>query len=186
MAFSVMAVTVDKLSALVEYLNRLTARAPLDTLERQLQSLPITVKDVAEYVHFNAANYRRNLVCGGSWYHLLVICWRSGQRSPIHNHAESTCGLKVLSGVATETKFEMTPCGLVKAVSSRDAVKGYVCASQDADIHQISNLQAEGTDLITLHIYSPPLLRMKTYSLTDRAVGEYVPEIFQHCFGSGI
>jgi len=37
-----------------------------------------------------------------------------------------------------------------------------------------------------LHIYSPPLLRMKTYSLTDRSIGEYVPEIFQHCFGSGI
>lgn len=186
MALLVMAVTVDKLSALVEYLDSLTARASLDALQRRLEALRLTTEDVADYVQFNSQSYRRNLVCGGPWYHLLVICWRSGQRSPIHNHAESTCGLKVLSGVATETKFEMTPCGLVKAVSSCDAVQGHICASQDADIHQVSNLQADGNNLITLHIYSPPLLRMKTYSLTDRVVGEYVPEIFQHCFGSGI
>lgn len=181
-----MDVLAEQLAPLVEYLNGLTARAPLHTLEKLLHSVRIDVADVADHVHFNPVNYRRNLVCSGPWYHLLVICWRSGQRSPIHNHAESTCGLKVLTGVATETKFEMTPSGLVKAVSSCDAVKGYICASQDADIHQISNLQSEGTDLITLHIYSPPLLRMKTYSLTDRSIGEYVPEIFQHCFGSGI
>ncbi len=94
--------------------------------------------------------------------------------------------MKVLQGVGTETSFEMTPLGLVKAVSSRDLVEGHIAATQDADIHQISNLQANGEDLITLHIYSPPLLRMKTYSLTDRAVGDYVPEIMDHCHGSGI
>ncbi len=176
----------SKLSELIEYLDGLTERAPLNVLERLLRQLDIQVEDVAEYVQFNEKNYRRNLVRGGEWYHLLVLCWRSGQRSPIHNHAQSTCGLKVLRGIATETKFEMTPCTLVKAVSSRDQHEGLVCASQDADIHQVSNLQAEGQDLITLHVYSPPLLKMKTFSLTDRTVGEYIPEIIEHAHGSGI
>jgi len=176
----------SKLSKLLHYLDNLTQRAPIEALEHHLQSLDLTVEDVAPYAQFDKNHYRRNLVRGTPWYHLLVICWRSGQRSPIHNHAESTCGLKVLRGIATETKFETTPSSLVKAVSSRDLREGHITASQDADIHQVSNLQADGIDLITLHIYSPPLLRMKTYSLTDRAVGEYVPEIFEHCFGSGI
>ncbi len=175
-----------KLGELIEYLESLTDRAPLDVLERRLRDLDIQVEDVAEYAQFNEKNYRRNLIRGGEWYHLLVLCWRSGQRSPIHNHAQSTCGLKVLRGVATETKFEMTPSNLVKAVSSRDQHEGLICASQDADMHQISNLQAEGEDLITLHIYSPPLVKMKTFSLTDRTVGEYIPEIIEHVHGSGI
>lgn len=175
-----------KLSKLLNYLDGLTGRAPLKELERQLHALDLSVEDVADYARFNEVNYRRNLVQGGTWYHLLVLCWRSGQRSPIHNHAESTCGVKVLKGLATETKFEMSPCGLVKAVSSADLEEGLIAATQDADIHQISNLQTEGEDLITLHIYSPPLLRMKTYSLTDRTVGDYVPEIMDHCHGSGI
>jgi cysteine dioxygenase len=176
----------SKLAELIEYLDGLKERAPLHELERRLRELNLQVEDVAEYVQFNETHYRRNLVRGGEWYHLLVLCWHSGQRSPIHNHAESTCGLKVLRGIATETKFEMTPSNLVKAVSSRDQTAGHICASQDADMHQVSNLQAEGQDLITLHIYSPPLLRMKTFSLTDRTVGEYVPEIFEHAHGSGI
>ncbi len=182
----VTALRTDKLTKLLQYLDGLTGRAPIETLEQRLRSLNIQVEDVAEYARFNEANYRRNLVCSGEWYHVLVLCWRSGQRSPIHNHAESTCGVKVLRGVATETRFEMTPSQLVKAVSSHDLDEGLVTASQDADIHQISNLQAPGSDLITLHIYSPPLLRMKTYSLTDRTIGDYVPEIIEHCFGSGI
>ncbi len=176
----------SKLTKLLHYLDHLTERAPIETLEDRLHSLNLAVEDVAEYAQFNDAHYRRNLVRGTHWYHLLVICWRSGQRSPIHNHAESTCGLKVLRGVATETKFVTTPSTLLKAVSSVDLTEGHTTASQDGDIHQISNLQADGTDLITLHIYSPPLLRMKTFSLTDRVVGEYVPEIFEHGFGSGI
>lgn len=175
-----------KLEKLLSYLDNLRGRAPLQDLERHLHLLDLDVEDVSEYMRFNEGNYRRNLVCGGEWYHLLVICWRSGQRSPIHNHAESTCALKVLRGIATETKFEMTQSKLVKAVSSHDLPESLITASQDADIHQISNLQGEGTDLVTIHIYSPPLLRMKTYSLTDRNIGEYVPEIIDHSHGSGI
>jgi cysteine dioxygenase len=179
-------VRTNKLAPLVKYLNGLTARAPLGALEERLRALEITVEDVAEYVRFNEDHYLRNLVCSGEWYHLLVICWRSGQRSPIHDHAESTCGLRILKGTATETKFEMSPCALVKATFSRDLRPGEVAATQDADMHQMSNLQPEGRDLITLHIYSPPLHRMRTYSLTDRSVGEFRPEIFEHSFGSGI
>lgn len=176
----------SSLGSLVEYLDGLETRAPVEELDRLLGELRLDWSDVAEFEQYGEKGYRRNLIRGGEWYHLLLICWRSGQRSPIHNHAESTCGLKVLKGVATETKFDMTPSRLVKAVSSRDLRAGEVCSSRDADIHQVSNLQEAGHDLATLHIYSPPLLRMKTYSLTDRLVGDYVPEIFEHAHGSGI
>lgn len=178
--------TQSSLGALIDRLDRLSARAPVDLLDRLLSDLVLNWSDVAEFEQYGEKGYRRNLIRGGEWYHLLLICWHSGQRSPIHNHAESTCGLKVLKGVATETKFDMTPSRLVKAVSSRDFRAGEVCSSQDADIHQVSNLEEAGRDLVTLHIYSPPLLRMKTYSLTDRLVGDYVPEIFEHAHGSGI
>jgi cysteine dioxygenase len=41
--------------------------------------------------------------------------------------------------------------------------EGYVCAAEDADIHQVVNMQAPGQDLITLHIYSTPIVKMNTY-----------------------
>jgi len=179
-------ILTDKLTPLIQFLDGLAQRAPIENLEQLLHESAITLEDVAEFARFGEKGYTRNLVRGGEWYHLLVLCWRSGQRSPIHNHAQSTCGVRVLTGVATETKFEKTPSGLLKAVISRDLEEGGVCASQDADVHQISNLQGAGKDLVTLHIYSPPLLKMKTYSITDARVEDYTPVIFEHVHGSGI
>lgn len=43
-----------------------------------------------------------------------------------------------------------------------------------------------GQDLVTLHIYSPPLLVMGTYSLTDDRVGEFVPPVHEFTHGAGI
>ena len=62
---------------------------------------------------------------------------------------------------------------------------GEMAVMRDSEIHQVSNLQAKGKDLVSLHIYSPPLLRMDTYSLTDEAIGEFIP-IFYESAGSGI
>ena len=176
----------EQLQPLLSYLNALRSRAPVPELESRLQNLRICVDDVQEFVRFSDPCYLRNLVCEGEFYHLLVLCWRSGQRSPIHNHASSTCGMRILTGTATETTFEKTPSSLVKGVSSHDWNAGEISVSQDSFIHQVSNLQAPGQDLITLHIYSPPLLKMDTFSLTEPTVGEYRPMILEHALGSGI
>jgi cysteine dioxygenase len=122
-------------------------------------------------MRFSDRHYTRNLVRGSPHYHLLVLCWKNGQRSPIHDHAQSSCAVRVLRGTATETLFEMAPNAHVKATFSRDLLPGSVTGSEDADMHQISNLQAGDTALVTLHVYTPPLLHMGTYSLTDLTRG---------------
>jgi cysteine dioxygenase len=115
-----------------------------------------------------------------------VLCWRAGQRSPIHDHRGSSCGVKVIKGVATETFFDRTPHGHVYATGSRALNQGAVCGSQDDDLHQMSNLQAPGQDLITLHIYSPPLIVMGLYSLTETRVREFNDPVATLCDGAGI
>ncbi len=177
---------IAELEQLVSYLEGLKERAPMRRLEEQLRTLEVTYAHVAEFAQFDERQYSRNLVHGGAWYQVLVMCWRSGQRSPIHNHAGSTCAVRVLNGTVTETAFAATPCGQVKAISSRDMTVGEVCATQDSGMHQVSNLQPEGNDLVTLHVYSPPLLRMDTYSLTSAAIGEFRPTVIEHTDGSGI
>lgn len=174
------------LSDLVDYLDGLTERATVKELQKRLSGLQISVDDVADYMHFGPATYRRNLICETKLYELLCICWRSGQRSPIHNHARSTCGLRILQGTATETTFEMTACGQVKATGSTDLTVGRVTATHDDQMHQVSNLQSAGEDLVTLHIYSPPLRKMATFSILGDEVGEYCPETFEVSFGAGI
>jgi cysteine dioxygenase len=161
----------NPLDALVGYLDGLCDRAPLEELTARLRRLDLGADDLAPFVRFSNRGYTRNLVCGGRWYNVLVLCWRNGQRSPIHDHAGSACGVRVLRGTLTETLFAFAANGHVKAVTSRDFGPGSVIGSQDADMHQISNLQAGDADLVTLHVYSPPLLHMGTYSLTDLTRG---------------
>jgi cysteine dioxygenase len=160
------------LQALFQYLDNLSGPAPLPGLTRELTDLDISCEDVAKFIRFSERSYTRNLVRAGPWYYALVLCWCNGQRSPIHDHRGSNCGVRVLRGTLTETIFEFAANGLVKAVLSRDVLPGSVVGSADTDLHQVSNLQAGDADLVTLHIYSPPLVNMGTYSLTDRTRGE--------------
>lgn len=173
------------LEELKQNLDGLTQRATIAELRQWLTATPVALDDVHPYAEFSALGYMRNLVCEGPWYHLLVLCWRSGQRSPIHNHASSTCGVKVLTGVATETVFEPTPCGQLKPTQSVDLHSGMICATQDADTHQVSNLQATGQDLVTLHIYSPPLIEMDQFSITGGQTERYIP-MMGYADGGGI
>jgi cysteine dioxygenase len=175
-----------KVAAFIEALDRYAERIPLADLTRLLDGLAIDLSDVRESLGFGRQTYQRNLLHAGPAYHALVLCWRAGQRSPIHDHRGSSCGVRVIHGVATETTFDQTREGLVYATASRQLPQGTVCGSQDADIHQMSNLQPPGRDLVTLHIYSPPLLTMGKYSLTEPLVSEFTDPVVEFAHGGGI
>ncbi|MFQ5668664.1 MAG: cysteine dioxygenase family protein [Candidatus Binatia bacterium] len=177
---------ISKLHALLTYLDGLRERASELMLGRLLRELEITVADVERFVRFDEHQYCRNLMRGSDHYQALLLCWRSGQRTPIHNHPGAVGGVRTLKGIATETLFEFAPNGLVKPTCSRDLEPGGVVTLENPYIHQVSNLQEAGEDLVTLHVYSPPLPRMDTYCLTDRHVGEYRPSVVEHELGSGI
>src|SRR5262249_27648499 len=97
------------LEALFRYLDGLKGRAPLESLVAELRELNITTDNLAQHIHFTDGRYARNLVRSGKYYHLWVLCWKNGQRSPIHDHLGSSCAVKVLRGTATETIFEFGP-----------------------------------------------------------------------------
>ena len=174
------------LRSLLARLDLHCAAIPLALLEAELKSTALVQDDFRRLVAFGEKAYRRNLLHEGPAYHVLVICWRAGQRSPIHDHSGSGCAVRVLEGIATETTVAMTPQGLVYATSSIDHPVGSILGSFDGDTHQISNLQPPGQDLVTLHIYSPPLLRMNRFSLTDSQVESFVDPVEFFGEGAGI
>jgi cysteine dioxygenase len=163
-----------QLQAMLRYLDGLGEVPLLAELTDRLSQFEIDCDDVADYLRFSERGYQRNLVRAGPCYHAWVLCWRNGQRSPIHDHAGSRCVVRVLRGTLTETQFEFAPNGHVKAAFSRDVGPGSILGSEDSDLHQISNLQAGDDDLVTLHVYAPPLLTMGLYSLYDRWRGQEV------------
>jgi DMSO/TMAO reductase YedYZ molybdopterin-dependent catalytic subunit len=166
-----------KLDALFAYLDKLEGPASLAELTERLARLELAAADLQEHMRFTDEGYTRNSLRGGRWYHAWVLCWKNGQRSPIHDHKGSNCAVRVLRGTMTQTLFEFAANGHIKATGSSDSEPGSVIGSHDMDLHQVSNLQAGNADLVTLHVYSPPLTRMGTYSLTDLVRGEEVWEV---------
>jgi len=173
------------LTELLDQLDRYSSRVPLHALAEMLREFDPEWDDLQPFQQFDAGHYQRNLLRGNDVYHALLICWRAGQRSPIHDHRGSNCAFRVLRGTATESKFERTPRGLVYPTGSHDWHVSDVCASRDADIHQVSNLHGDD-DLVTLHLYSPPLLVMGQYSLTTAEPTEFLDPVFEFSSGSGI
>jgi cysteine dioxygenase len=161
-----------KLADLIAYLDGLSARADLRILERKLTALDISLDDIHEACTYGVRGYRRNTISRGPWYELLALCWKSGHCTPIHDHQGVSCAFKVIQGLPTEIRFTPTPSGLIRPASSLDMPVGYVCAAEDADIHQVVNLQAPETTAVTLHIYSPPITKMNTYEFKTSAGGE--------------
>lgn len=151
------------LGPLLAYLDSLTGRADLGVLADLLGRLRVTRAELEPVCIFGTRGYRRNTVSRSDWYELVALCWRSGHCTPIHDHRGSSCAFRVVEGTGTEVRFAMTPSGQACPVATNAMPAGYVCAAEDEDIHQVANLQGPGEDVITLHIYSPPLRRMNTY-----------------------
>ena len=152
-----------KLAELIRYLDSLSTRADLGTLEKLLRGVSLSKADIDEACCFGARGYKRNTISRTDWYELLALCWRSGDVTPIHDHQGVSCAFRVVHGTGTEIRFAKTPSGLICPAGAAAMQPGYVCAAMDADIHQVANMQAPGTDLVTLHIYSPPIRKMNTY-----------------------
>jgi len=149
-----------------------------------LNRLAVTAKEVEPHALFSEKKYARNLVYKDREFEIMIMCWKAGQRSSIHDHAGSLGGIRILQGELTECLFERAANGMIKSLSSADYAIEETRVEETSLIHQISNLQAEEGKTVSVHIYIPPLVRMNVYSLEDPAVRNILPQYFS--LGSGI
>lgn len=158
------------LRSFLQHLEYLEQPICLSTLQELLRRLELSEQDIERIARFEPENYQRNLICRTEGFEVLLLCFEAGQRTPIHDHAGSACGVKVIEGTATETIFDRSEDGWLFATESDELTAAGVVGSFDMDIHQLSNLQPGGGRLTTLHVYSPPLGEVGNYSITNNSV----------------
>jgi cysteine dioxygenase len=122
---------------------------------------------VASRSCFSEDHYARNLVCRTQRFELLVLCWRPGHESTIHDHAGSLNAINVHSGELTSRVFtpaDGAPAGsgpVVMTTEERIGRGGWAGVDRDG-IHQLADTSA--ADLVTVHVYAPPLMELTVYS----------------------
>jgi cysteine dioxygenase len=153
------------LAALVEQLSRMGGPPAFEELSALLGGVEVWAEELRPYVSFKESTYARHRVHLGSHAELLVLCWRPGQRTPIHDHAGSYGAVRVLRGVMWETLFEMEGDAGLAYKSSCEWTPGLVTGADVPDIHQLGNPDVSGQDLVTLHLYAPPLTSLNVYKV---------------------
>ena len=145
----------DGISRLVEWLDTINRRPGLDELEQKLSSIEVNISALKNCIGYAEEGYQRNVIKKTDFYELVAICWTPGQLTPIHDHVGSDCAFKIIDGVSTETTYNLNNEGLAFPISVREYQPGEICASDEPDIHRVSN--NSNKELINLHVYTPPL-----------------------------
>ena len=165
-------------SELIERLNSQTSPPSLEQINSWLSNVEIFDLDLQPYLGFKEGNYWRHRVCRNEAVEMLVICWRPGQKTPIHDHNGSHGVVRVHSGLMWETIFAFDGEKGLCYDTGRECPAGTVTGAGVPDIHQLGNPDVSGQDLITVHVYAPPLGVLKTYKVGSSQVDLYTPNDF--------
>ncbi len=164
------------LPSLVATLEALVSAPGLDQIYGWLETAEISAEELQPYLGFKEGNYWRHRVCRNEFVEMLVLCWRPGQRTPIHDHNGSHGGVKICEGLLWETTFSYDSVAGLKYKGAREYSSGSVTGSDVPDIHQLGNPDVSGQDLITLHVYAPPLGVLHTYKPGSAKIDLYEPD----------
>jgi len=87
-----------------------------------------------------------------------VICWTEDQDTGFHDHDESAAGIAVVSGHVRDERLR-----LGSSPVTRELGPGSTFTVPAAAIHRV--LHAGDAPSVTIHAYSPPLIRTGAYRL---------------------
>ncbi|KAH6635130.1 RmlC-like cupin domain-containing protein [Chaetomium sp. MPI-SDFR-AT-0129] len=133
-------------------------------VEHLTQLMRDYASDPREWARFamgdESRGYTRNLVDEGNGKsNLLVLVWSPGKGSPIHDHGNAHCLMKILHGDLTETRYDFPESGQeekpMRVISEKVHQENAVAYMADElGVHRVSNRGS--TFAVSLHLYTPP------------------------------
>jgi cysteine dioxygenase len=163
----------DSIRSICENLRASKAALTSEAISTLLMQLAKHPQDLRAFERFEDSSYSRNRIYANDFVDLLLLCWKTKQRTPIHNHAGSTCGVYILRGEATEISFKPSGVGLLVPEGSKQVYAGEITMSADSDAHLVGNFASPAQELVTLHCYSPPLAAMQVFDESETFFADY-------------
>lgn len=142
-----------------------------------LEAMRLSSEAMKSYSYFDDSCYTRNLLYRDELFEVMAICWKPGQRTPVHTHNGQLGWMTMPQGEVAVHNFHYLRCDSPEKqnVVGIDCLGGgghveleqlgtLVCAEQSPvatvdkiqTIHQIENTEKAKTGSISLHVYSLP------------------------------
>ncbi|XP_026736454.1 cysteine dioxygenase type 1 [Trichoplusia ni] len=141
-------VEITGLEKLIEELHSVFSRNHVNVqdVQKLMAGYKSDPKDWSKYAKFDRFRYTRNLVdAGNGAFNVMILCWGAGHASAIHDHADSHCFMKVLSGSLEEVRYEWpenVQPEVMKVLNSKKSRRK--CCSESQDLQdKISELNIE-------------------------------------------
>lgn len=132
-------------------------------LRNALLQLNITVEELAQLPEPSAGKpYNRKLLYKNNEVELLAMNWSQLECAP-HDHGQSHGWIQVLSGTSINSVYEVDGDGWPSELFHEYHHEGKSFYAPKKGIHKMK--APNQTDLVTLHLYSPPISGMIVYDL---------------------
>jgi quercetin dioxygenase-like cupin family protein len=138
-----------------------------DLSPRELESFVAELAERPElwidFVKHEAAQRQYEELLSDEHLTAWLICWMDDHDTGFHDHDRSAGAVAVVSGAVREERLTING-----EPRKRTIAAGGVFHFSAADIHRVRH--AGSDPAVTLHVYSPPLLRMGAYLVGDDGV----------------
>ncbi|MEP3480851.1 MAG: cysteine dioxygenase family protein [Fuerstiella sp.] len=165
----------DSVCCLIKKLKVAQADLSLEKLFQIVRGSHLSIRSIEDRIEYCKRNYKRNTLAAHAAFQILLICWKPGQFSQIHDHSGSRCVVKVLAGTAVETQY-VDPDNAALTSTVRYS-PGSVFGGEDGDIHVVGNPKSARTGLVTMHIYAPALTDMRLFEIDGGRLKEVVAAV---------
>jgi len=170
------------------------------SIQKELSKWYPRPSEFEKYVHWDDKDpnkYTRNLIFSNVNMDVILMCWPPGSKSSIHDHDESSCWVVMVEGSIVEVQYGMPQvdrkfietemrnpsgavgrCGKLRILNEAKLDPGGCTSSyanNDIGIHRVENRTTRPA--YTLHVYAPPLQKMKIFKET----GEVSVHTVQRC-----
>jgi cysteine dioxygenase len=168
-------------SGITFYRGEENTQALLEFFRTHMTSYALRFHDWQKYNFGSTLHYTRNLVEDSDDFEMIVLNWQPGQASRIHDHNGSHCFMVVLQGEIFEQRFLQKaddgllisetqaptaapgPCPQLQEISKAQLRKpgDFSYIHDKIALHIIGN--ESNSPAVTLHVYSPPITKLKLF-----------------------
>ncbi|KAJ5479402.1 hypothetical protein N7530_004911 [Penicillium desertorum] len=129
-------------------------------------------------------NYTRNAIENiNQKANILLLVWNPGKGSPVHDHANAHCIMKILAGTLQETIYNVPDqdsdlAGPLEIKSdTRHTMNDVAYISDDIGLHRVYNPSSDQV-AVSLHLYTPPNAADYGYNIYNEVTGKasFVPQ----------
>jgi hypothetical protein len=136
---------IESIKDLTEALERKYDGGPIDSFMNILNLYIGT--DWNDYIQETGSDFYKVKIYLSKNFEIILIIWKEGYSTPLHNHPENGCIIKVLEGNLIEEIINN------KQKQINNFILGNVSYMHDnKGFHKISSIK----NSYSLHIYSPP------------------------------